>query len=86
MKTELSDTSPEAERVLIEMVRRAPVWQRLAQVVELNLACRTLALIDLRERYPHASEEELHKRLAARLLPREDVTRAYGWDPEKEGY
>jgi len=45
-----------------------------------------LILADLRRRYPHADADELHKRLAARLLPREDVIRMFDWDPEKEGY
>ena len=86
MKPQSPDTSPETEMVLIELVRRAPAWKRLARVAELNQACRMLTLADIRRRYPQASEEELRKRLAARLLLREDVIRAYGWDPEKEGY
>ena len=80
------DTDPEAERVLIEMLRRTPIWKRAEQLAGLIHARNVLVLADLRRRYPHADAEELRKRLAARLLPREDVIRAFDWDPEKEGY
>ncbi len=82
----IQDTTKEAERVLIEMKRRAPMWKRAAQLDELIFTRRVLILADLRRRYPHADADELHKRLAARLLPREDVIRIFNWDPEKEGY
>ncbi len=80
------DSTPEAARVLVEMTRRAPLWKRAAQLNDLIFARRVLILADLRRRYPHADADELHKRLAARLLPREDVIRIFDWDPEKEGY
>ena len=80
------DISPEAERVLIEMVRNAPLWKRMQKVDRLIRARRILILFDLRCSYPEANTEELRKRLAARLLPREDVIRIFDWDPEKEGY
>ncbi len=82
----LPDTTPEAERALIEMTRRAPLWKRAEQLNQLIFARRVLILSDLRRRYPQADADELHKRLAARLLPREDVLRLFDWDPEKEGY
>jgi hypothetical protein len=84
--TELQDTTPEAERVLIELTRRAPVWKRAEQLSNLIHTRRILILADLRRRYPNAGADELHQRMAARLLPREDVIRIFGWDPEKEGY
>jgi hypothetical protein len=84
--TELQDTTPEAERVLIELTRRTPMWKRAEQLSNLIHTGRVLLLADLRRRYPNAGSTELHKRMAARLLPREDVVRMFGWDPEKEGY
>lgn len=81
-----TDTDPEAERLWIEALRRAPVWKRAAQLSGLIEARRALILADLRRRYPEADADELRKRLAARLLPREDVIRLFDWDPEKEGY
>lgn len=84
--SELQDTAPEAERVLVEMTRRLPMWKRVEQLSNLIHAQRVLVLADLRRRYPNADADELHKRMAARLLPREDVIHIFGWDPEKEGY
>jgi hypothetical protein len=86
MTSHFTDTDPEAERVWIEMIRRAPLWKRAAQLSGLIEARHALILADLRRRYPAAEADELRKRLAARLLPREDVIRIFDWDPEKEGY
>jgi hypothetical protein len=86
MGSHFTDPDPEAERVLVEMIRRAPLWKRAAQLSGLIEARRALILADLRRRYPEADAGELRKRLAARLLPREDVIRVFDWDPEKEGY
>lgn len=86
MNPHLTDTDPEAERLWIEALRRAPVWKRAAQLAGLIEARRALIFADLRRRYPEADADELRKRLAARLLPREDVIRLFDWDPEKEGY
>jgi len=86
MKTLSSDTHPKAEKVLIELLRKAPCWRKLEMVSQITTTCRELALNGLRRRYPRASEEELKKRLASLVLPRELVIRAYNWDPEKEGY
>ena len=50
-------------------------------VADLNQTLQLLAMSDLRRRYPLASEVEIHRRLAARLLKREEVIAVYGWDP-----
>lgn len=86
MSKQHDDTDRNAERVYIEMLRRAPMWKRAEQLAGLIHARNVLIVADLRRRYPLADAEELRKRLAARLLPREDVIRIFGWDPEKEGY
>ncbi len=86
MKPISPDTSPEAQQVLFELTRRMPVWKRLRLTCELVQATRALMLADLRRRFPEAGEEELRRRLIARLLPREEVVRAYGFDPVEEGY
>jgi hypothetical protein len=83
---QLNDTDPEAERLLIRMTRSAPIWKRAEHLAGLIHARRVLILADLRRRYPQADAKELRMRLAARLLPREDVISMFGWDPEKEGY
>lgn len=81
-----SDTEPEAQRIRFELMRKMPVWKRLALTCELIQATRMLMLADLRRRFPKATEEELRRRLIARLLTRDEVIAAYGFDPEKEGY
>ena len=78
------DTTPEAQQVQFELLRRAPAWKRLALTCELIQATRKLMLADLRRLFPRASEEELRRRLISRLLTRDEVIRVYGFDPEKE--
>ena len=81
-----TDTTPEAQQMVFELMRSMPVGKRLMLACELIQATRMLMLADLRRRFPQASEEELRRRLIARLLPREEVIRAYRFDPEREGY
>ncbi len=78
-----SDTTPEAQTKQFELVRRLPVWKRLALTCELIQATRLLMLADLRRRFPSASEQELRRRLIAELLPRHQVICVYGFDPQK---
>lgn len=85
MKPLSPDTSIEAQEVLFDLIRRAPVWKRLRMVADLNQTLRLLAMADVRRRYPDATQEEIHRRLAARLLKREEIIAAYGWDPAIEG-
>jgi hypothetical protein len=79
MKPLLSDTSPEAERILIEGYRRMPIWRKLQQVEELNQFIRQAALAMLRRQYPQADERELRLRLAARWLTPQQMHDAFGW-------
>ena len=43
-------------------------------------------LADICHHFPGAGEEEIRRRFIARVLPHEDVIRAYGFDPKQEGY
>ena len=86
MKTLSPDTHPEAEKVLIDLLQKVPAWHKLEMVSQITTTCRELALSGLQKRYPASTDEELKKRLAALVLPRQLVIRAYNWDPEKEGY
>jgi hypothetical protein len=47
-------------------------------LAQLNASARLLALTGLRAQYPHASEAELRRRLAALLLGEELARRVYG--------
>jgi hypothetical protein len=80
------DTTPQAETVLLELLRQAPVWKRLQMVDQMHETLRLLALADLRRTHPNADDSEIKRRLAARILSRTEVIAAYGWDPEVEGY
>jgi len=86
MKILSQDTHPKAEKVLIELLRKAPAWQKCQQISQMIQSCRQLSLVGLRTRYPRESEKELQRRLAALWLPRELVIQVYDWDPENEGY
>lgn len=70
---------------MFKLMRGIPVWKRLALTCELIQATRRLMLADLRRRFPQARDEELQRRLIVRLLTRDEVRSAYGFDPEPEG-
>jgi hypothetical protein len=72
------DTHPEAEQLLLEMLRQAPSWRKLEMLGQMNQAARTVALSGLRQRHPEASPEELRRRLADLLLGSTVATQVYG--------
>lgn len=82
MKPLSLDTPPEVQRIHFKLLRRASASPKLRLTFDLIQTLRRLTLADLRRQLPNASEDELRRRLIARLLPREDVIRAYGFDPE----
>ena len=86
MKPLSPDTTPEAQQMHFELMRRLPGWKRLSMAFELTHATRQLVLADIRHSFAGASDEEIRRRFIARVLPRKDVISAYGFDPKKEGY
>jgi hypothetical protein len=86
MKPLSPDTTPEAQQMHFELMRKLPGWKRLSLAFNLTQAMRQLVLTDIRCRYPEACDAEIRRRFIARVLPREDVIRAYGFDPKLEGY
>jgi hypothetical protein len=86
MKALSPDTPPEVEKIMIEGYRKMPMWKKLQQVRELSQLVYQLAMNDVRRRYPQADEREVKLRLASRWLEAELMRKAFGWDPEKEGY
>lgn len=84
MRTQSPDTSPEAEKVLIELLRRAPAWRKLRLVEDTNHSLRDLLLAGLRERFPEDPPAVLRRRLAELWLGPELAAAAYGplWPPE----
>ncbi len=82
MATRLTDTSADAERVQIEILRSMPSWRKFELWNDLNMSMRQVALAGLRERFPFATPEELRRRLATILLGPELATKAYGPEPD----
>jgi hypothetical protein len=81
-----ADTTPDAQRKQIELMRRLSPEQKLSLAFALTETMRDLIRADLQHRFPHADATGLRRRFIARVLPREDVIRAYGFDPKAEGY
>jgi hypothetical protein len=82
----LNDTSPAAERIILEGYRSMPGYRKLRQVTALTQLAQRMALTRIREQYRPASEKEERLRLAALWLPRETMIRLFNWDPEEKGY
>ena len=78
VRTLAEDTHPEAERVLIELLRRATPARKMALVLDANRTARLLALVGLRERHPEDSPARLRRRLADLWLGPELAAKAYG--------
>ena len=78
MRTLALDTTPAAERVLIELLRGATPARKMAMVLSANHTARCLAMTGLRERHPSDSPEQLRRRLADLWLGPELAAKAYG--------
>jgi hypothetical protein len=77
----ISDTSPEAEAVLIALLRQAPAWRKFKMVGDINATVKQFALAGIRERYPDATERQVNRHLADLLLGEELAATVYGaWD------
>ena len=86
MKTQSPDTHPEIERILIEAYRRMTPGEKFRRIEGMNRSMEMLAMSDIKRRHPDASEYECRLRIASRRIPAELMRKAFGWDPEKEGY
>lgn len=76
-----NDTSPEAEAVLIELMRQAPSWRKFKKLGELNAAVKLFAMAGIRQRHPKATEKEVKRHLADILLGEALAAKVYGdWD------
>jgi len=86
MKSLSHDTSSEAQELIFELLRTAPASKKIALMFDLIQTTRLLVLAGLHRRFPNASDEEIRHRLISKLLKREDVIRAFGFDPRAEGH
>jgi hypothetical protein len=83
MSTLFPDTRPEAEAVLIRLLREATPWRKLELVDQLSQTVKLLVLTGLRQRYPKENKTQLHRRLAGLLLGEELAHKVYGSFPEE---
>lgn len=80
------DTSPEAERFLIEGYRRMSPSDKLNRVFSLNRMIEQLQRARITADYGEMSEHEMRLRLASLRLGRETMVKVFGWDPEEKGW
>jgi hypothetical protein len=80
------DTHPRTAHVLLEGYRRMSPADKLAIVEDLNRATAQLAEARVRVQYPDATEREVCLRVASLRMGRDLMIRAFGWDPEREGW
>jgi hypothetical protein len=81
MKTQSPDTSPEAERVLIELARKMPPERKLQLAGQFSASMRNLMRAGIQQRHPDAGPEELERRfvelwLGPEIAPRFLAARA----------
>lgn len=74
----LNDTSPEAEAVLLQLLRQAPISRKMQMMEQLNQMARTVVLAELRRQYPEADEKFLRYKLAERILGTELAQKILG--------
>ncbi len=76
------DTSADAERVQLDLLRRMTPAEKAQLVSELTLAVQQLAFAGIRQMEPAASDDEIWLRLASRRLGSDTVRKVYAFDPD----
>ena len=79
------DTSPQAERVLVDLWRNASPARKFSVAFDTTRALQEFILAGLRQRYPAETPAQLRRRFADAWLGPELARRAYGPpdDPER---
>ena len=80
--TFLSDTTPEAEAVLFDLLRKKSVGEKLQMVMELNEMVRQLAISGIRQRHGDIDDKLVNRLLADITLGPELAEKVYGPLPE----
>ena len=84
--TILGDTSPSAERILIEGYRKMSHARKLERVFDLSETLRQMSRQRILERHGDTlSERDVRLRVAALYLNTETMIAAFGYYPEIEG-
>ncbi len=71
------DTSPDAEKIQIEIFRRMGPENRLRSAAHLSETCRTLLQTGIRKRHPSYTEEQVKLAAIRCLLPEDLFLKAY---------
>jgi len=74
----ITDTSPEAQEVLIRLYRQMPVEKKLRLVFDAYETGRQLAMAGLRQRHQQASDQEIWRLWARQHLGEELFDAVYG--------
>jgi hypothetical protein len=73
-----SDTSPEAESIQIDLLRKTPTWKRLRVAAEMSETVMILSRIGVTRRNPRATSAELQHLAGEVILGPELALRVYG--------
>ena len=85
MQIDYADTTPESMESWVARLRQMTPGQKIATVFELTRFAREMAAAGVRARHPAADEREVFLRVAAQFLSRDEMIRAYQWDPQENG-
>jgi hypothetical protein len=66
MRTQSRDTHPEAERVLIDLIRKAPIAKRFGLVRSTTASLLKANLRDIEKSFPHASQSKIAQQFLLR--------------------
>ena len=82
MVKRIQDTSPAAERVMLELWRKASPARKFSIAFDTTRALQEFILAGLRQRHPGETLERLRRRFADVWLGPELAQRAYGAEPD----
>ncbi len=82
MPDSLLDTTPEAQAVLLDLLRNMPPAQKLRIIFGQQMTSRRLIVLGLRQRFPQADDAEIRRRTADMWLGKELAAEVYGPLPE----
>lgn len=78
MKPQSRDTSPEAETVLLDLLRKMTPNRKWNLISALNRTSRNLAISGIKHRFPQADEKEVTRRFAEINLGSDLAREVYG--------
>lgn len=77
MSTLFPDTSHQMEDIQLKLIRRMPIWKKVAIVEGLNETVKTLAISGIKQRNPRATPEQIRRILADHMLGAELARKVY---------